>query len=100
MYFVLERFKLERGAAMAIDLTTLVGLESNGDLESFLSTWDYTLMSLSKQPDEDLVHTLLETQLRKCKAIGPSFVLYDASPEGHPNRSSAFIYSAARAEVV
>ena len=54
---------------------------NRGDLEAFLSAWDYTLMAFKKQPDEDLLLYLLDTQLRKCKALGPAFVVYDGAEE-------------------
>ena len=100
LHLVFKRFKLERGAAMAFDIPTLTQLECGGDLEGFLSAWDYAFMALSKTPDEDRVHSLLEQQRRKARVLAPDFVLYDASPEGHPDRTSVFLYSAARAEVV
>ena len=34
-------------------------------------------MGLVKQPDDDLLLCLLDTQLRKSKALGPAFVVYD-----------------------
>ena len=43
---------------------------------------------------------LLETQLRKSKAMGPTFVVFDAALENSPNRSAKFLYDAARREVV
>ena len=57
-------------------------------------------MALSKAPDEDLVAALFEQQVHKCKALAPALVLYDASPEGRENRTTAFLYHAAQAEVL
>lgn len=100
LWMVLDQFKLERGPAMCVDITALTSLEYKGDLQGFLSAWDYCLMALAKEPDPDLVHALLAQQLRKAKAMEPTFVAYDGSPEGHGNRSTRFLYGQARAEVV
>ena len=41
---VYQRFKLDCGMAMGIDISMLVQFTFNSDLEGFLSAWDYTLM--------------------------------------------------------
>ena len=97
---VYQRFKLDRGMAMVIDVSMLVQLTFNGELETFLAIWDYTLMGLVKQPDDELMLCLLDTQLRKCKALGPAFVVYDGAQEGAKERSFQFLYNAARQEVL
>ena len=75
--------------AIGIDLSVLVQLTFNGDLETFLTTWD----------DDELPLCLLDTQLRKCKALGPAFVVYDGAQEGAKERSFQFLYNAALQEV-
>ena len=100
LWMMLQRFRLERGQAMCVDLSTLVQLTFQGDLESFLASWDHTLMALAKLPDEDMMLALIETQLRRCKGMGPTFVVFDGAPEGSPQRTVTFLYNAARAEVV
>ena len=100
LYMVYYRYTIERGQALSVDLTTLVSLRFGGDLEGFLNAWDYALMALAKVPDEDLLCSLLECQLRKCKGLEPAFVTFDAAEEGSETRTSAFLYNAARREVV
>ncbi|CAK0809613.1 unnamed protein product [Prorocentrum cordatum] len=100
LYMVYYRCTIERGQAMSVDLTTLVGLGFGGDLEGFLNAWDYALMALAKVPDEDMLCSLLEWQLRKCMGLEPAFVTYDAAEEGAATRASAFPYKAARREIV
>ena len=100
LWHVYARFKLDRGMAMGIDLSTLVQLTFSGCLETFLSAWDYILMGLVKQPDDDLLLCLLDTQLRKSKALGPAFVVYDGAQEGTKERSFQFLYNAARQEIL
>ena len=82
------------------EAASLVKHEFKGDLESYLAAWDHLLMSLAKTPDDDLLLALLETQLRKSKAMGPMFVVFDAAPEGSPQLSAKFLYDADRQEVV
>ena len=53
LHLVFKRFKLERGAAMAVGISILTQLEFGGDLEGFVLAWDYALMALSKTLDED-----------------------------------------------
>ena len=57
-------------------------------------------MALAKVPEEDMLLALLETQLRKSKALEPAFVTYDAAEIGSETRTSAFLYYAARRQVV
>ena len=54
---------------MCIDLSVLVQLSFQGDLEGFLAAWHQTPMALRKQPDEVMLLALLDIQLRKCKAL-------------------------------
>ena len=83
-----QRFKFDRGTALSINLTTLIELSFGGDLEGFLAAWDYTLMAMKAQPDEALHLALLDIQLRKCKAFGPAYIIFDG------------LYNAARQEVI
>ena len=100
LWLIYQRCKLERGQAMCVDLSTIVQLEFKGDLEGYLDAWDRTLMSLAKMPDDDMLVALLETQLRKCRALGPAFVVYDGAKDGSDERCAKFLYDAARREIV
>ena len=62
-------------------------MQFQGDLEGFLAAWDCTLMALRKQPDEDLLLALLVIHLRKTKALGPAFIIFDGAPEVSEQRS-------------
>ena len=44
---------------MSIDLSTLVRLTFKSDLEGFLAAWDYNLVGLAKQPNEELLLALV-----------------------------------------
>ena len=41
LWHVYQRFKLERGIAMGIDISMLLQLTFDGDLEGFLPAWDH-----------------------------------------------------------
>ena len=77
--FSQPRSPLDRGMPMGVDFSVLVQMSFKGDLEGFLASWDYTFTAREKQPDEDLLFCLLETQLRACKALGPAFVVFDGA---------------------
>ena len=79
--------------------TTILSLEFKGDLEAFLDLWDHTLMALPKMPDEELLLTLLEAQLRKVKSLTTTFLTYDLADEGSEVLTSAWLYNAARKQV-
>ena len=73
---------------MCTDLSTLMGLTFRGDLEGFLAAWEYCFMALKKTPDDDMLFAIVDTQLRKCKALGPAFVIYDDALKDSEQRSS------------
>ena len=72
---------------MSIDYSMLMQMSLQGDLESFLAAWDYAIVALSEQPLNKLFHALLMPQLRKCKALGPAFVVYDGAEDGDSKRT-------------
>ena len=57
-------------------------------------------MSLVQDIDESLVFTLLEGQLRKAKALARDFQRFDCAPAGSPEKTSTFLYNAARQAIV
>ena len=40
LWMCFDRFRLDRGQALCVDVTTLTELKFNGDLEGFLTAWD------------------------------------------------------------
>ena len=85
---------------MCVDLSALVQLSYLGDLEGFFAVWGFTCLALARLPDEDMLLSLLETQLRQCKALGSSFVVFVGAPEGSPARTSNFRYDVARQKFI
>ena len=87
MWILLNRYHVDRGQAQQVDLSALNALEFKGDLEGYLDQLDSILSGMVKPPDEDILHILVEPQLRKCKAMIAEFLAYDLAPEGSPERT-------------
>jgi hypothetical protein len=94
-----QRYEIEKGASIQVDLTQLMSLRYNGDLEGYLDAYDDVLLTLSKKPDEDWLLGLIETELRKVASLGPQFVIYDASPHDPNIQSAQWLYDRARVVV-
>ena len=60
LWHLYQRFELDRGVALSIDLQTLVQLHFNADLKGFLANWDCCLMALSSQPADALLLVFLD----------------------------------------
>jgi hypothetical protein len=96
VFMMFRRFQIEKGASIQVDLNQLMCLRFNGDLEGYLDAWDDVLLGLNKKPDDDWLLGLLETELRKVTALGPHFVIYDASPHDLNIQSVQWLYDRAR----
>ena len=74
LWLLLHRYHIDRGQALHVDLSVLMSVEFCGDLAAYLDLFESQLANLSKPPDKDPLHAL-ETQLRKCKALQPDFLV-------------------------
>ena len=81
---------------MHVDLNTLINLKFAGDLESFISAWDRTLLAMRRPPEEDLLLAVLEPELRKCQSLAPEFVIYDGADNDSEIRTRKWLYNSAR----
>jgi hypothetical protein len=72
-----QRFRLESGQTAQVEMTKLMALRFNGDLELFLDSLDTVLASMSKEPDEAFLMALIEPEHRKAKSMSHEFVFYD-----------------------
>ena len=52
-------------------------------MKGFPAAYEHTLMAFAETPSEAMLLALFEMQLRKCKALGPAFVLYDSPTQEH-----------------
>ena len=50
LYILLKRYEIDRGAAVQVDLSVLLALTYNGELELFLDKIDSVLAGLVVQP--------------------------------------------------
>ena len=96
LWLFLQRYKIDRGQMKQVELPQQIVLEFKGDLEAYLDGSDSRLLRLVSKPDEDVLHALIEPQLRRCKALAPEFVTYDRAEDGDPEKTTEFLYNAAR----
>lgn len=96
LWIFLNRYHIDKGQALQVDLAGLLALEYKGDLEAYLDLLDAKLLNLQKHPDEEMLHAIVEPQLRKCKALAPEFVTYDRAKPDALERTTAWLYEAAR----
>ena len=82
LFKILKRYEIEKGQAMQVDVTTLLAHKYRGNLEEYLDGLDAKLSMLSKEPDQDFLLSLVEPELRKCKALEIDFSMYDRAEEG------------------
>ena len=66
LWHLYGQYIVERGQASQVELTQLLAHQFDGDLSIYLDGLDAILLSFHKEPDEDLLLTLVEPQLRKC----------------------------------
>ena len=69
-----ELFKLETGALTLVEMSKLMSLRIDNDLEVYLDKLDSILSTLGKDSDDDLLLALVERQLRKAKRMSHEFV--------------------------
>ena len=48
-------------------------------------------MVLKNPPADDMLLAMFEPQLRKCKVLGPAFVIFDGAAEGSEQKSLKFL---------
>ena len=96
---MLERFKVDYGHALQIDTFRLSSHEFEGDLELYLAGLESILMGMHQQPDPHWLHSIVERNLRRCKALSPEFVFYDRADPGDPERTTEWLLQMARRAV-
>ena len=71
---ILHGYVIEKSQAAQVDMLSLMMHKYNGNLEVYLDGLDSKLSMLSKEPDPDLLLSLVEPELRKVAALAPEFV--------------------------
>ena len=99
LFLVLQRFETDRGHALQIDLEILQKHKAHGNLEEYIDGLDSKLSMLTKEPDPDLLMSLVEPQLRTFTSLGPEFVTFDRARYGTPERTLEFLIDAARQQI-
>ena len=65
LWHVYQKFTLNEGAALAVDYQILTTLKFHGDLEGFMHSWDSCIIAMSQAPNPELLHAVIEPQLRR-----------------------------------
>ena len=71
---MLRRYRTDSGTCMQMDLSALMSLRFDGDLEVFLDKFDTFLLESSSTIPEEMLRAVLTPQLRKSKDLVPDFV--------------------------
>ena len=90
----LQKYKMAKGVAQKVDYTSLISHTFEGDLSLYLDGLDTILNRFQEPVEEALLHTCIEPQLGKCKALAIDFQIYERAEEGDSQRSVQFLYDA------
>ena len=96
LWLLRHRYMLESGDTAQVEMTRLMNLRFNGDLELYLDSLDTVLGTMANQPDEKFLMALVVPELRKAKAMTHDFVFYDHATGGAKERTFSFLYDAGR----
>ena len=96
LFILLQRYQIDSGTQMQVDLSSIMTLKFENDLEIFLDKLDYVLLEANTSIPEELLYAIIEPELRKCKELAPDFVALDATDDGDPKRTSGALYEIAR----
>jgi hypothetical protein len=96
LYIMLQRYHIDSGTQMQVDLTSIMSLKFETDLGIFLDRLDYILLEANTSIPEEFLYAIVEPELRKCRDLAPDFVALDATDDGDPKRTSSALYDMAR----
>ena len=68
-----------------------VKLRGDGDLESFMNTWESVLSTMHNPPGRDIVEVLFLEQLRHSAVLREEIAHYDRAKRGSSTRSYRFL---------
>ena len=55
-----KHFKISDTHGTALDISDLLKIELRGEILTFDTKWDETIIAMQKQPDEELLETVLQ----------------------------------------
>jgi hypothetical protein len=96
MFILLQRYHIDSGTQMQVDLSSIMALKFDGDLEIFLDKLDYVLLEANTSIPEEFLYAIIEPELRKSEDLAPDFVVLDATEDNDPRRTSGSLYVVAR----
>jgi hypothetical protein len=96
VFILLRRYHIDSGTQMQMDLTSVMSLKYEGDLEIYLDKLDFILLEADTAIPEQFLYAIIEPELRKCKELAADFVYLDSTDDGDPRRTSSSLYEVAR----
>ena len=93
LWMVRDHHKLdeERGALYNFQDLMSVKLRGDGNLESFMNTWESVLSTMHNPPGQDIVEVLFLEQLRHSAVLREEIAHYDRAKRGSSTRSYRFL---------
>ena len=69
LVIILRRYEVDFGGALQVDVQSLLSLTWKGKLEEFLDAMDTRLSRMTREPDDQLLSSIVIPQLRQCKEL-------------------------------
>ena len=100
LWMIYQDFRMDERQVGLFSLEELFKVTLAGDnLVKFLEDWDLAVANLEKEPDEDVMETLVVKQLRKSSKLKVEIKHWDRLERGHPDRNYAWLIDCAKREV-
>ena len=98
LFMIYHHYKTNEEAGALYDLADLMAVKWQGDgnLESFLHTWDSVLLGMREEPPEHYLEILFHTQVRNSAVLREEIAHYERARKGHPDRTYAFLTDTVR----
>ena len=99
LWLIYREFARDDSQTDYIAYSNLEKLQFSGaeaQLESFLSSWDNLLLSFKTMPTESHLYSAFSTRVKRVFGLSATMEHIGRQPDGHPDRSYAFLMAAAR----
>ena len=94
LWLIYREFARDDSQTDYIAYSNLEKLQFSGaeaQLESFLSSWDNLLLSFKTMPTESHLYSAFSTRVRRVFGLSATMEHIGRQPDGHPDRSYAFL---------
>ena len=99
LWLIYRHYDLEEGLGAVYDIEDLMSLSLSGGergLESFITSWDYTMSNMTDEPQENLLRYLFHRQVKDLKCIEAEMAAYNRASKGEREHSYQYIMGACR----